>query len=140
MLRWSFLDYLGTRGQILLWCAAVWVLIGAGIAVGAAPGPDPALFHTMLPMPVRVGGWWVTSGLAVYAALRKRAVPLAVGALMVMPVQRLASYLWAWVMSVIPGPPPGVPDAWYNAIFYLLAIGLVLIAACVKEPTRDGRI
>lgn len=138
--RGSLADYLGARGMVLLWCAAAWTLLGAGVATGASSGPDPELFHTMWPVPLRAAAWWVTAALALHAALRKKWVPLAVGALMLMPVVRLASYLWAWIMSLVPGTPPGVPDAWYYAVFHLLAVGLVLIAAHVKEPTRDGAI
>lgn len=124
---------MGTRGQLLVWCAIVWALVGLGVALGLG-SQDPSLPHTALPLVIRVGGWWVSAALAVYGVVRRRHLPLVIGALMVMPLQRLASYLWAWVMHVVPGPPPGVPHGWYEGAYYLLMVGIVLITALVREP------
>ena len=121
-----------------MWCALVWALVGLGVVEDYGTH-DPAYFHTQLPYVIRVGGWWVTAALGAYGAFTNHHPRLAVSALMVMPLQRLTSYLWAWVMSLIPGAPPGVASAWYPAIYYLLMVGLVLIAAHIREPAaRTG--
>lgn len=121
-----------------MWCSLVWLVVGVGVLAEQSTR-DPAYFHTLLPDGLRVTGWWVTAGLGAYGALSRRHARTAVAALMVMPLLRLTSSLWAWAMALIPEPPSGADGAWYSAIFYVFMVSVVMIAAHVKEPTRDPR-
>lgn len=129
--------HLGTRGWILLWCAAVWSIVGLGTFLDAATSSDPMLLHLYIPAIVRAVGWWVSASLAVYVAFRRRHVPVATGGLMIMPLIYVASYTWAWITWLVPGPPPGRENGWYSAVYFVLMVGIVAIASHVKEPTRD---
>lgn len=129
--------HLGTRGWILLLCAAVWWLVGLGVLLRAATEGDPALLHLYIPAEARVAGWWIGAVLAVYGAVRKKHLPVVTSVLIVMPLLRLSSYMWGWITYLVPGPPAGAQDGWYSAAYHAVLIGLVLVAAHTREPTRD---
>lgn len=123
---------------MLIVCSAVWALIGLGVCLDASRGYHPDLFHTHLPLWLRTGGWWVTAAVGIYGAFSRKHVPLVVGALMLMPLQRVLSYGWSWIVALIPGMPEGILHGWYSAGYYVLMCAFVLMVANVKEPTRDG--
>jgi hypothetical protein len=129
--------YLGLRGWLLLLCAGVWAHIGLGVYLHLGDTFDPELPHTHLPMWLRVGGWWASAALAAWASMWKTHVAVATGVLMLMPLQRLASYTWAWITYLIPGGPEGTPHGWYSVGWYVFLVGVVLITAHVREPTND---
>lgn len=129
--------HLGIRGWILLLCAAAWWLVGLAVVLRANRDGDPSLLHLYIPEGLRVVGWWGGAALAIYGAFWKRHLPVVTSVLVIMPIIRVASYLWGWITYLVPGPPMGYANGWYTAVFHLLMIGLVLIAAHTKEPTRD---
>ncbi|MFF0942680.1 hypothetical protein ACFYE2_00420 [Kocuria sp. CPCC 205300] len=138
--------HLGTRGWILLVCAWVWGLIGLGILLQAAKMGEPSLLHLYMPVPLRVTLWWAPALLAIYGAIRRKHLPVVTAALIIAPLIRVASYLWAWITWVAHEVPAlgwlapdwaGVPSGWYSAAMHLPLIALVLIAAHSKEDTRD---
>ena len=44
-------------------------------------------------------------GLAVYGAFWKKHLPVVTSVLVIMPIIRVASYLWGWITYLVPGPP-----------------------------------
>lgn len=114
--------YLGIRGWLLLLCAGLWCHIGLGVLI--EPDRAPTYFYEEFPLWLRVAGWWLTGGLAAWAAVRKTLVFPAVPLLLLMPLERLAGAIHA--------------GAAYQAVWYLFMLGIVAITAHVKEPTRQG--
>lgn len=129
--------YLGIRGWLLLLCAAIWGHIGLGVVL-EPNGRPPVLFYEHFPLWARVGGWWCTAALAGWAAARKTHVAAATAGLMLMPLERLGAYLWGALSYALHGEPAALASAWYSAGFYVFLVGVVVITAHVKEPTRDA--
>lgn len=138
--------HLGTRGWILLVCAWVWGLLGLGVVLQAARTGEPSLLHLYMPVPLRVTLWWAPALLAVYGAFWRKRLPVVTAALIIAPLIRVVSYVWAWFTWVahestfLQWMTPdwfGVPSGWYSAAIHLPLIALVLIAAHSKEGTRD---
>lgn len=129
---------LGTRGELLLWFSAVWIVFGVGVLIEVANGPDKALLYAYLPVWFRVTIWWLPAVVAVYAAFTKRAVWLATGLLMLAPIERATSYLWAWITYIAPVGEVGKSSGGYVAMFYIALIALVWIATRVREPLAGG--
>ncbi|MEX5263382.1 hypothetical protein RF640_05030 [Kocuria sp. CPCC 205231] len=93
--------------------------------------------HLYVPAGARVVEWWVGAALAVYGAFRQKNLPVVTSVLIFMPFVRIGSYMWGWIIYLVPGPPAGAQDGWYSAAYHVVLIGLVLEAAHTKEPTRD---
>lgn len=118
---------LGLRGEAMVLLGIIWCLIGVGVILGVAH-ESVDLLHTLVPIPLRLAVWIGPGLYALWAAFFGK-TELALGALAVAPIIRAVSYLWAWVMSLVPGGPDGVPTGWYAALFYFVMIGLVVLAA-----------
>lgn len=130
---------LGLRGEAMVLLGIIWCLIGVGVVLGAAC-ESGGLLHTLVPLPLRIAVWVVSGVFAVWAAFFGR-TELALGVLAVAPIVRAVSYLWAWVMWLVPGGPVGVPTGWYAALFYFVMIGLVVLAAHIPagaSPPLSG--
>lgn len=129
--------YLGIRGWLLLLCAGVWCHIGLGVLLEPDSRP-PVYLYEHLPIWMRVGGWWITGALALWAAVRKtNRTYIAVAGLMIMPLERLGSLLWGALDYALHGEPAALATAWYSAGWYVMLVGVVAITAHVKEPTKD---
>lgn len=128
--------HIGVRAEGMILAAGIWMLIGLGVAVGVAPDGSGAAFHTTLPIPVRVGLWCGAALIAVITAPLERWSNLGLALLTVAPFIRFCSYLWAWVIDVVPGPPPGDPRGWYSALFYGLMLAFVVLLSHVPATVR----
>lgn len=133
----------GLRGELMLILGVIWILVGIGV-VTVDPPHTPSVWHELLPMPLRVGGWVVTGLLAIAGALTAPLWPQwsdrAIGLLTIMPLQRVVSYLWSWVMHLWPDPPAGDPDGWYRALYYVLGVLLVWVAARIPAGPWPGGV
>ena len=135
--RWYDLT---TKSQMLLLMGFVWCLIGYGVLENVAV-QLPGVFHIPIPAPIR-GALWIGPGLfAIYAALSRRGKSVALGLLQIMPVVRISSYLWAWLMWLIPGEPGGYASGWYQAAFHSVLVMAVWITASLpnrpKSPPQE---
>lgn len=118
--------------------AVTWAVVGAGVVTGTS-GDSPALVHTLIPGWLRVALWWAPALMALYTLATGRHTTATVTALTIAPAVRVASYLWAWLMYLIPGAPDGLSTGWYAATFHGVMIGLVVLAAMLTRPAaHDG--
>lgn len=122
----------GLRGIILVLCAYVWALIGLDVWMNAAPEADSA-FHLAIPGHWRALMWWISTVAAIVFAWRPRSSWVALGILIIMPVIHIFFYGWAWIVYLIPGPPPGYPTGWYTVAFHLGLVAVVVIAAFIPD-------
>jgi hypothetical protein len=127
--------HIGVRAEGMILVAAVWSLIGLGVATGQAPEHTGA-WHTLLPVWLRVLLWWLPALVALVVAPSARWSPTGLALLTVAPMLHLVSYVSAWVSEVIPGPPPGDPGGWYRAGFYLAMLALVILLSHIPATVR----
>lgn len=138
---------LGYRGLALITFGAMFNLIGLSILTD--PGePQAALFHTTLPVPVRVGLWLGAGLTASVVAWVKRPVAQQFGyaVLVAPPAERAASYLWAFLIDT---RWSDLLAHWGDALavgrlqgmtIWVMVAGAVLLFASWPEPTtRSGR-
>ncbi|OYO16293.1 hypothetical protein CGZ94_04960 [Enemella evansiae] len=121
-------DKWGPRTPLMLALGALWIAVGAGVIAGLAPEPDSAP-HTLLPELLR-GTIWITTGLVALVAApsqSRRALIL----LIVMPAVRVGSYVWAWLVWLLPAGGTGDPAGLYRSLFALAMIGFVAATALV---------
>lgn len=97
---------IGHRAAFLLAFGLVFFAIGIGVWLVQAP-PDPALFHSRLPIPFRVLLWCGTGGASMAFARHARFQWIGFTALAVAPVERVLSYGLAFLLDLIPGGVDG---------------------------------
>jgi len=122
------------KGYGLLLCAIVWGLIGRGVFQGVSNRPNSAI-HLLIPTEIRGWMWLAPALLALAAAFVPGLRSWAFVSLNAMPLVQVFSYLWAWLMAVVPGPPPGYAEGWYSAAFHIALIGVVLYVASERQDT-----
>ena len=130
---------LGTHGLGLLLIAMLWGLIGVSIFSEPA-SVYPGLLHLLIPTPIRATMWLLPASLCFVAALDAkgpRRDGLALVAAVVPVMIRLVSYLWAWMVEIIPGVPDGNPRGWVSASVYACMVGFVALVAAI--PDERGR-
>lgn len=128
-----------TEGMIL--AAAIWCLFGVGALVSTTPDP-PSVLHAVLTPWARAALWMATAAVAAFTAPFQRVSNTGLGVLILAPALHLLSYLWAWLMELIPGPPPGDPLGWYSAAFYFMLVMFVILLSHIPaniRPPLTGR-
>lgn len=136
--RWvSLMNRLGIghRAAFLIGFGAIYVVLGLGVVLSPAP-PDPYLFHTQLPFPIRVG-LWASCGLAAIVGARSdRWQWTGFAALTPPPIERAISYLIAVVETFPPGPP--IPWPYLNALaLYGGVLFVVSLVSTWPDPPTD---
>lgn len=121
------------KGHGLLLMAAVWALIGLGIP--GTPTVIDSAWHQQIPDLLAAGMWLATAAFAAVAAWWVRGRPLAIGALILMPGIRLASYVTSWVAYLAPGAAPGYDRGWLLAAQQVLMIAFVFFVASESRDT-----
>ncbi len=142
-LRKLFTDpctFLGRRGGVLLILGAAWILQGVSIsALGdRVYSVDAALLHLAIPAPIRVGAWVGTGVLAVLGATvnRPRWERWGYMALVVMPLERAASFGWSWVVWLLPPTDNGYERGWVSALTWIVTVLLIIVISGWEEPRR----
>lgn len=129
----------GRRGAFLLLFGALFLFVAVGLLM-RPPTPDPALFHTGLPLVVRLAKWTVCGALAIAFAFRPgtgRDWPGFV-ALVAPLILDSSSYLWATVVYLLSGGAEGHSWGWLGAVQGLVYIGVIFVVAGWPDPPRLG--
>lgn len=130
----------GRRGAVLLLIGALWILqgIGIGFARGNLSSGDinSSLLHEYIPTSIRVALWTTTGAIAVLYAFRRGdgADELGWAALVLMPIERTVSYLWGFLMFIVPGIPAGYEPGLIRASGWAAIAGVIVIIAGWPEP------
>jgi hypothetical protein len=130
---------LGVHGAGLLFIAAVWWIIGIRLLIHPAPAPD-GVWHAYIPTPISLAMWWGASLLCLGAAIDRhgpRRDGFALGFATIPPALAVCSYIWSWIISLIPSEPHGYPLGWYTASLYLALVGLVVLVTAIPDPDPD---
>ncbi len=135
--------HVGLRAEGTIIVGVIWILIGAGELAREAPvAPVPGVWHLLIP-PQISGFLWILSGVgALTLAPTKDRSGQGLFLLMVAPGIRFFSYFWSWVVYVIPGIQEGNSRGWFNSLFYLVMILLVVFLSRIPDNIKaplDGK-
>jgi hypothetical protein len=130
--------HLRRRGALLLLLALLYLYVGAGLWM--QPGEvDDALFHTHLPLWVRVGLWLVPAVVASVFAFKER--DRWGWMVLVLPVVlRICSFIGAWVFWLVPGGVEGHADGLWRSLLYVFILGVILLGSGWPEPPPDDML
>lgn len=132
------------RRTALFLLGLLWFLTALGILLSTTE-PNRLIPHERLPVSVRVTVW-ALPGLVAWVSVWWRRLD-AVGwiALCIPPLERFASFAWAWIDSLTDwwlwDHSPGIGTAWRSALVYLTIIVLIVICAAGLDrlPFRRGQ-
>lgn len=127
------------KGAALLLCWYIWTLVAIGVFTSTATKP-PSAPHLLIPDAISASAWGLAAAAALVAAYWQPARGIALVLLSIMPTVRIASYTWAWVVSLIPGPPEGYANGWYSAAIHMALLGLVVVTAAIRQPPSLTRM
>ncbi|WP_288797826.1 hypothetical protein [uncultured Arsenicicoccus sp.] len=128
---------LSDKSRLIVLDGVVWTFIGVGVIAGTSPTDGAP--HLAIPDPIRCLWWLVPGIVAIAAGLAQRHKDVAVALLMIGPAIRLTSYLYAWIISLIPGAPDGVPNGWYYAAINLIIVVHVVAVARIGRTEKRHR-
>ncbi|MFK5689613.1 hypothetical protein ACI3EY_08090 [Ornithinimicrobium sp. LYQ92] len=77
--------------------------------------------------------------MALWTLITRRGAWATVALLIVGPVIRALSYLWAWVIYLDEGPGSGIRGGYYYAGLHLAMVGIVVTAAYLTREDRAVR-
>lgn len=130
---------IGHRAAFLLMFGLIFCILGIGVVLSPSP-PNPLLFHTQLPTPVRVT-LWCGSGLIAIASARSSYQWVGFVALAPPAIERTLSYLSAIVIDMLPGGGSPIPWPYLNgAVLYLLVLFVTRLVASWPDPPGDDPI
>jgi hypothetical protein len=119
------LGWIGFRGAALLIFGIIYVFMG--VAITFNPAPDPTLFHTQIPLPIRILIWAGAGAVAIVAAFLPRLEVIGFALLFIGPAERFLSFGWAMIAGPNLMRLTGV-------CVYLLHTALVVLIAAWPEP------
>lgn len=131
-------SHLGRRGTVLLILGVIWFFIGLSTITDpyAGVGRNQGLFHETLPSWLRATLWMGTALLALSSAWRAagRRDDWGYMGLILMPIERAASYTWAWLIHLTGGN--GDPSGWLGAVVWAtIAILVYTISGWPETPS-----
>lgn len=127
---------LGRRGAALLLMSAIWGIIGFSLIVQGDRPPDGTL-HGLIPYQIRGLIWLLSAGLAFVCAWGKNHDWTGFGFLMLMPLIRVFSYLWSWIIFLVTGGQGGYSNGLLASALYGALVGLVYLTAGWPEPREE---
>lgn len=128
--------HIGVRAEGMILAAAIWGLVGVGTVTAPPVTAPPSVLHLLIPVWLRVALWCVPALVAMILAPSDRLSRWGLGLLTIPPIVQGVSYLWAWLMDLVPGPPPGDPRGWLSAAYYALMVAFVLLLAHIPANVR----
>lgn len=127
----------GRRGGFLLAWGVLFLFVALSLIL-RPPEVDPALFHTGLPLAVRVTKWTLCGVLAVGFAFRRgtgRDWPGFV-ALVAPLILDASSYAWGTVVYLLSGGTEGFAHGWLGAVQGVVFVVVILIVAGWPDPPQ----
>lgn len=135
MIRAAIHHNIGVRAEGMLLAAGIWTLMGLGVVMGTS-STAPGAWHVVLPLWLRVLVWWGPAVVALVTAPSVRWSPMGLALLQIGPVLHLCSHFTSWLIDVWPGPPPGDPNGWYRAGFYVALVALVVLLSHIPSTVQ----
>lgn len=116
----------------------LWTLLGTGIVLGYSGDSDTLAPHFQMPIWSRAIQWYIPATFALITLVTGRWASVACALLMIGPIVRIGSYLWAWAALPLLAGTEGLDSGWYSALFHVPLVWLVVIIALLTRPA-SGR-
>lgn len=97
-----------------------------------------AILYEVIPRDTRAILWIALGTITALWAWVKSRQWVAVAAAVVMPVERIVSYLWSGIHYYIPGPPEGFFWSWIDAMRWACVLGFIVVVAGWTEYDKRG--
>jgi hypothetical protein len=125
----------------MLLCAYIWILLGIGAWLEKTTY-IPGAFHLLLSGQVRAVLWVIPALIAIVFAWSREKSVFGLVPLVVMPSISMASYLWAWIltlpiMNAVTEHSVGSDYGWYFSSFYFAFLSMVGLVAVIPPPIPD---
>lgn len=128
-----------SKRSMALACIGVFFLLQGLVVLGTQLGnPDWDVLYGAIPRPIRSGLWAVCGAITLGFAWSRRWQWVSVVAAVVMPIERVISYLWSSIQFFIPGPPAGSLWSLLNAGRWAAIVALIVVIAGWVEWDRAG--
>ncbi len=141
---WASVEHVTVRHRTPFRARAL-ALIGVmaiiqGLLVHSTPlsDPDYAIAYELIPIPVRMAAWITTGVLAVAFAWHPgRLQAIATGAALIMPAERAGSFLYSFVMWVVPGVPGGSLASLGHFVMWGCWTGIIVVLGMWHDPAPE---
>lgn len=125
----------GRRGAFLLVLALGWAALG--FQTWTQRNIPDTMLHHEIPDVLRVGLWWVPAAAAIFYAFRQVDWP-AYPLLILAPIVRGVSYMWATFTWLITDGAEGAGRAWASAPIYFVSVFVILLIAGWPERVDEA--
>lgn len=121
---------LGRRGVVLILLGVMEIFRGVTVWSGIRWEDDYAPVFNAIPLPLRSGLWIAFGVVGIICALSPRRLDwqaAGFAVLVLMPIERAAGHLWAWMAWLIPGSPGGDGYGWAWAGWWLCGSAVIWV-------------
>ena len=126
---------LGLRCEAMILLGILWILIAVGIEAGASNIPADQIL-AVLSTEVRSFLWLATGVFAIISGLLSDGTKWALVGLTIMPTLRIGSYLYSYILYIIPGFQYGeLMHGWYFAVLHSIILMFVMFIAHIPPGT-----
>ena len=130
---------LSRRSLALTMIGLFFLLQGLSVLTEAPTPRDLAILHTAIPLEVRAMLWTGTGLVTIIWAWSRHYQWVAAVSAVIMPLERVISYLWSTLQWAIPGPPAGSGWSIVDAGRWAAIVALVIVISGWIEWDRAGK-
>lgn len=136
--RENAVERLSKRSLALTFLGLFFIFQGLRVFGSEAPNANLAVLYDVVPRETRAILWMSLGVITVGCAWLKERQWVAVASAVVMPVERVVSYLWSGAQALIPGDPDGSFWSFVDALRWLSVLCLILVIAGWTEYDKRG--
>lgn len=134
----SVLERASKRSLALTFIGLFFVFQGMRVLGTEPSNANLAILYEVIPRDTRATLWIALGTITALWAWVKSRQWAAVAAAVVMPVERIVSYLWSGVHYYIPGPPEGFFWSWIDVMRWASVLCLIIVIAGWTEYDKRG--
>lgn len=130
--------HVSKRSLALTMVGVFFLLQGLSVLTEPPIASELAVLHAVIPLHVRATLWTMSGLVTIAWAWSRHWQWIAVVAAIVMPLERVISYLWSFAHWVIPGPPGGSMWSLVDAGRWAAMAALIVVIGGWIEWDRAG--
>lgn len=136
--RENIVERLSKRSLALTFLGLFFIFQGLRVFGSEAPNTNLAILYEVIPRDTRAILWISLGVITALCAWLKERQWVAVASAIVMPVERVVSYLWSGIHALIPGDPDGSLWSFLDALRWASIVCLILVIAGWTEYDKRG--
>lgn len=136
--RENIVERLSKRSLALTFLGLFFIFQGLRVFGSEAPNTNLAILYDVIPRDTRAIMWISLGVITALCAWLKERQWVAVASAIVMPVERVVSYVWSGIHAVIPGDPDGSFWSFLDALRWASIVCLILVLAGWTEYDKRG--